>query len=153
MGFNETKQTINQMMNDNYKDFITALVSIEKGINDKRALDVVYEDFMTNDNASLLHENFDYSIENLREQGQLKQSDGIEVDQDDLVNIVGNVVGDIEVVEHMGAESYVYTKCGNASVTIRIEGTTNLKVGEKAKIYLDANSLHVFDKDTTLRVI
>ena len=30
---------------------------------------------------------------------------------------------------------------------------TNLKVGEKAKIYLDANSLHVFDKDTTLRVI
>ena len=63
------------------------------------------------------------------------------------------IVGDIEVVEHMGAESYVYTKCGNASVTIRIEGTTNLKVGEKAKIYLDANSLHVFDKDTTLRVI
>ena len=53
----------------------------------------------------------------------------------------------------MGAESYVYTKCGNASVTIRIEGTTNLKVGKKAKIYLDANSLHVFDKDTTLRVI
>ena len=50
------------------------------------------------------------------------------------------IVGDIEVVEHMGAESYVYTKCGNASVTIRIEGTTNLKVGEKAKIYLDANT-------------
>ena len=63
------------------------------------------------------------------------------------------IVGDIEVVEHMGAESYVYTKCGNASVTIRIEGTTSLKVGEKAKIYLNANSLHVFDKDTTLRVI
>ena len=53
----------------------------------------------------------------------------------------------------MGAESYVYTKCGNASITIRIEGTTNLKVGEKAKIYLDSNKLHVFDKDTTLRVI
>ena len=63
------------------------------------------------------------------------------------------IVGDIEVVEHMGAESYVYTKCGNASVTIRIEGTTNLKVGEKAKIYLNVDKLHVFDKDTTLRVI
>ena len=47
---------------------------------------------MASDNGSLLHEDFDYSIENLREQGQLKQSDAIEVDQDDLVNIVGNVV-------------------------------------------------------------
>ena len=68
-------------------------------------------------------------------------------------NPQSTIVGDIEVVEHMGAESYVYTKCGNASITIRIEGTTNLKVGEKAKIYLDSNKLHVFDKDTTLRVI
>ena len=69
MGFNETKQTINQMMNDNYKDFITALVSIEKGITDQRALNIVFEDFMASDNGSLLHENFDYSIENLRVQG------------------------------------------------------------------------------------
>ncbi len=35
MNFDETKQMINQMMDENYKDFITALVSIEKGINDK----------------------------------------------------------------------------------------------------------------------
>ena len=68
-------------------------------------------------------------------------------------NPQSTIVGDIEVVEHMGAESYIYTKCGNASITIRIEGTTNLKVGEKAKIYLDSNKLHVFDKETTLRVI
>ena len=99
MNFDETKQTISQMMNENYKEFITALVSIEKGITDKQALDVVYEDFMASDNASLLHEDFDYSIENLREQGQLKQSDAIEVDQDDLVNIVGNVAGEVEVAD------------------------------------------------------
>ena len=68
-------------------------------------------------------------------------------------NPQSTIVGDIEVVEHMGAESYVYTKVGSASINIRIEGTTNLKVGEKAKIYLDSNKLHVFDKDTTLRVI
>ena len=115
MNFDETKQMINQMMDENYKDFITALVSIEKGINDKQALDVVYEDFMTNDNASLLHENFDYSIENLREQGQLKQSDGIEVDQDDLVNIVGNVVGDIEVVDRENKDATAF-KVVNFSV-------------------------------------
>ncbi len=49
MNFNEAKQTINQMIDDNYKDFIKALVSIEKGINDNQALDIIYEDFMASD--------------------------------------------------------------------------------------------------------
>ncbi len=99
MNFDEMKQTINQMIDENYKDFIKALVSVEKGINDDQALDVVYEDFMASDNGSLLHEDFDYSIENLREQGRLKEPDAFEMDQDDLVNIVGNVVGEVEVVD------------------------------------------------------
>lgn len=45
------------------------------------------------------YEDFDYSIENLRERGQFKEPDAIEVNQDDLVNIVGNVVGEIKVVD------------------------------------------------------
>ena len=32
MNFDEAKQTINQMIDDNYKDFIKALVSVEKGL-------------------------------------------------------------------------------------------------------------------------
>ena len=99
MNFDETKQMIYQIIDENYKGFIKALVSVEKGINDNQALDVIYEDFMASDNGSLLHEDFDYLIENLRDQGQLKESDAIEVDQDDLVNIVGNVVGEVEVVD------------------------------------------------------
>ena len=99
MNFDETKQMINQMIDENYKGFIKALVSVEKGINDKRCIRYLPKTFMASDNGSLLHEDFDYSIENLREQGQLKQPDAIEVDQDDLVNIVGNVVGEVEVVD------------------------------------------------------
>ena len=141
MGFNETKQTINQMMNDNYKDFITALVSIEKGINDKRALDVVYEDFMTNDNASLLHENFDYSIENLREQGRLKEPDAFEMDQDDLVNIVGNVVGEVEVVDRENKDGTAF-KVVNFSVALKDDDgnktyTNCSAYGEKGEIPKD----------------
>lgn len=141
MGFNETKQTINQMMNDNYKDFITALVSIEKGINDKQALDVVYEDFMASDNSSLLHEDFDYSIESLREQGQLKQSDAIEVDQDDLVNIVGNVVGEIEVVDRENKDGTAF-KVVNFSVVSKDDAgsktyTNCSAYGEKGEIPKD----------------
>ena len=63
------------------------------------------------------------------------------------------IVGDIEVIELMGAESYIYTKCGDASINIRVEGTTSLKIGQKAKIYLNPDKLHVFDKETELRVI
>ena len=141
MNFDETKQMINQMMDENYKDFITALVSIEKGINDKQALDVVYEDFMASDNASLLHEDFDYSIENLREQGQLKQPDAIEVDQDDLVNIVGNVVGDIEVVDRENKDATAFKVVNFSVVSKDDEGgktyTNCSAYGEKGEIPKD----------------
>ena len=141
MNFDETKQMINQMMDENYKDFITALVSIEKGINDKQALDVVYEDFMASDNASLLHEDFDYSIENLREQGQLKQPDAIEVDQDDLVNIVGNIVGEVEVVDRENKDGTAFKVVNFSVVSKDDEGgktyTNCSAYGEKGEIPKD----------------
>ena len=141
MNFNEAKQTINQMIDDNYKDFITALVSIEKGINDKQALDVVFEDFMASDNGSLLHEDFDYSIENLREQGKLKQSDAIEVDQDDLVNIVGNVVGEVEVVDKENKDGTTFKVVNFSVVSKNDDGhksyTNCPAYGEKGEIPKD----------------
>ena len=141
MNFDETKQMINQMMDENYKDFIKALVSIEKGINDKQALDVVYEDFMASDNASLLHEDFDYSIENLREQGQLKQPDAIEVDQDDLVNIVGNVVGEVEIVDRENKDGTAFKVVNFSVVSKDDDGNktyTNCSAyGEKGEIPKD----------------
>ena len=51
-------------------------MSVEKGIDDSQSLDVIYEDFMASDNGSLLHEDFDYSIENLREQGLVRKRYG-----------------------------------------------------------------------------
>ena len=141
MNFNEAKQTINQMIDDNYKDFIKALVSIEKGINDNQALDIVFEDFMASDNASLLHEDFDYSIENLREQGQLKQSDVIEVDQDDLVNIVGNIIGEVEVVDRENKDGTAFKVVNFSVVSKDDDGNktyTNCSAyGEKSEIPKD----------------
>ena len=141
MNFDEAKQTINQMIDDNYKDFIKALVSVEKGINDNQALDVVYEDFMASDNGSLLHENFDYSVESLREQGKLKQSDAVEVDQDDLVNIVGNVVGEVEVVDRENKDGTAFKVVNFSVVTKDDEGgktyTNCSAYGEKGEIPKD----------------
>ena len=63
------------------------------------------------------------------------------------------VKGNVEVIELMGAESYIYTRCGKDSLNVRVEGTTNLKIGEVAKLYLRSEKLHVFDKETEIRVV
>ncbi len=63
------KTMINQiedMVNYNHKDFVKAIISMEKGINDESALDKLYDAYMDNDSLNLLHEEFDYMIEDLR---------------------------------------------------------------------------------------
>ena len=42
MEYKDIRENLEEMMNYNYKDFIKALVSIEKGINDEKALEEVY---------------------------------------------------------------------------------------------------------------
>ena len=59
----------------------------------------------------------------------------------------------VEVVELMGAESYIHTKADNQNLTIRVNGTTDYKVGQLAKIYVDTSKIHVFNKETEMRVI
>ena len=93
------KTTIEQMANENYEDFTKALISFEKGVNDKEALDILYDNYTNNDSLTLLNEEFDYMIDELRESGQIKENESLEKEDNDLINIVGNVVGEVEVVE------------------------------------------------------
>ena len=55
------------MVNDNHRDFVKAIISIEKGINDEGTLDKLYDAYMDNDSLNLLNEEFDHMIEELRE--------------------------------------------------------------------------------------
>ena len=57
------KDRIEDMVNDNYKDFFKAIISIEKGINDESVLDKLYNAYMDNDSFDLLNEEFDHMIE------------------------------------------------------------------------------------------
>jgi len=66
------RDRIEDMVNDNYRDFVKEIISMEKGINDESALVKLYDAYMDNDTVNLLHEEFDYMIEDLREQGQIK---------------------------------------------------------------------------------
>ena len=99
MDYKTIRDRIEDMAKDNHKDFVKAVISMEKGINDESALDKLYDAYMANDTINLLHEDFDYMIEDLREQGQIKDLPYVQQEKDDLVNIVGNVVGEVDVIE------------------------------------------------------
>jgi len=62
MDFLKTKQMIEEMMQKDYKTFITALISIEKDINNQDALDMMYQKFMKTDEMHLLNDEFDEMI-------------------------------------------------------------------------------------------
>ena len=63
------------------------------------------------------------------------------------------VDSEVEVIELMGSESYIYVKVGSTPLCVRVNGTTSLKVGDKAKIYLDTRKMHIFDKESELRLV
>ena len=66
MDFKAMRDRIEDMVNDNHRDFVKAIISIEKGINDEGALDKLYDAYMDNDSLNLLNEEFDHMIEDLR---------------------------------------------------------------------------------------
>ena len=115
MDYKAMRNQIEDMVNDNHKDFVKAIISMEKGINDESALDKLYDAYMDNDTVNLLHEEFDYMIEELREQGQIKDLPYVQTEKDNLVNIVGNIVDKVDIVERENKNGETF-KVANFSV-------------------------------------
>ena len=115
MDYKTMRNQIEDMVNDNHKDFVKAIISVEKGINDESALDKLYDAYMDNDSLNLLHEEFDYMIEDLREQGQIKDLPYVQEEKANLINIVGNIVGEVDVVERENKNGEAF-KVANFSV-------------------------------------
>ena len=63
MEFLEAKKAIEEMMQKDYKTFVTALISIEKDITNQDALDMMYQKYMNTDEMHLLNDEFDEMIE------------------------------------------------------------------------------------------
>ncbi|MDD4745301.1 MAG: sn-glycerol-3-phosphate ABC transporter ATP-binding protein UgpC [Eubacteriales bacterium] len=61
----------------------------------------------------------------------------------------------VDVVEMLGAETYLYvTVAGVTSMIARVEPTvSNSKVGDIAKLAVDGNRVHLFDKETELVIL
>jgi len=59
----------------------------------------------------------------------------------------------VEVVEHLGSETFLYLSLGKISLTARVDPSCNVRVGDTIKVGFDMNKLHLFDKETTKRIL
>ncbi len=55
---------------------------------------------------------------------------------------------DVEVVEQMGNENFLYLVCEGRQFTARVSNRSNAKNGDKIKVAFDPAKIHLFDKDT-----
>ena len=138
MNYKEIRTMIEEMAKENHEDVVKALISFEKGVNDRKALGTLYERYMENDSMSLLNDEFDYMIDELRESGQIRGNVSFEKEENDLVNIVGNIVGKMEVIERVSRTGESFEVVNFSVVSKDTEGNkhyTNCSAyGEKADI-------------------
>ena len=62
------------------------------------------------------------------------------------------ISGKVEVVERMGAESFIYFKSGSNSMTAKVEGSTKFDAKDNITLHVKNENIHVFDKDSELRI-
>ena len=147
MDYKEMRKEVENMINNSYSDFVKAVVGIELGINDEKGLDLIYDKYMEDDSAGLLNENFDYIIDELKEQGKIIDNQTELSEDKSLVNIIGNISGEVKkteissgvnvcnfsVVSKNDAGDKVYTNC--SAYGNKAKDVENLKQGDFVKIF------------------
>lgn len=75
-------------------------------------------------------------------------------DSEELIKaaVENTISGDVEVVERMGAESFIYFKSGNSNMTAKVEGSTKFEPKDSIKLHVQIDKIHVFDKESELRI-
>ncbi len=74
-------------------------------------------------------------------------------------SLAGNVAPDnvvqaqVDVVEPMGAEVYLYISTGGQSLTARVDVHTGAKVDSTLDFIFDMRKVHFFDKDTEQTIV
>ena len=68
MEYKDIRDSLEEVSKENYKEFIKALIGIEKSIEAENTLDKIYDEYMDNDSIALLSEEFDYIIDEMKNQ-------------------------------------------------------------------------------------
>lgn len=109
MDFNEMKNNLEKMANDNYETFIKALIGFEKGIEDKKLLDEVYARYMDNDGYALLSDEIDKTINELsKDDRNVKYENNLEKEVDNTLKEIKNLKLQINEreLDHYYADSF-----------------------------------------------
>ena len=60
---------------------------------------------------------------------------------------------DVDNTEMMGSETYLYLTLGGAPIIARVNRRTTAQHGDSIKVAVDAQKVHLFDKDTEMAII
>ena len=93
----------------------------------------------------------------LRDKGYIGKDIIMGIRPENIDEAVGNepavVEATVEVTELMGAETYIYLAKGKANLVARVNGTSKCRAGDKLRVALDTNKIHIFDKETEITII
>ncbi len=60
-----------------------------------------------------------------------------------------SIEGTVDVVENLGNELQVYLTAGGKSVIATLDPRSRISAGNKVRLFVDSNQIHLFDTDTT----
>jgi len=59
-----------------------------------------------------------------------------------------SVTAEVELLEYMGADTFVYLKVGESGLIARAEPHTKVSAGDKVKVWLKVDKVHLFDQNS-----
>ncbi len=154
MSYEDIRNLIEEIGNSNYENFVKAVVSFEKGIDDINVLDKVYVEFMDNDTKGLVHEDFDDMIAEFSEQEKDIDYDLDDDKEDDTRNINGYMATDV-VIKTLTNRAGEKFKVANFSIAendnmggVHYTNCTayNNKI-DKVKDFKKGDFVHIFGKE------
>ncbi|ASJ05065.1 ABC transporter ATP-binding protein [Thermococcus barossii] len=69
------------------------------------------------------------------------------------VTRTAEIEGTVDFIEALGTDTIVHAKVGENIIKVKLPGHIPLPVGEKIKIEIDLDNIHIFDRDTEKAII
>lgn len=63
MKYEEIREMLCKIADENYRDYVKAIISIETSINDEKILDEIFEKFMESDSVQLINDEIETLVE------------------------------------------------------------------------------------------
>lgn len=82
--FENMKEILNELIRNDYENFVKALISIEKGVDDINILDDIYDEYMENDATGFLSEGIDDMISEYTDREELRDLEEKELEENEI---------------------------------------------------------------------